>query len=123
MARVGELRRRIRDLKRRNGDPEEIQDAIQRTRRWQNADGSFSTNYFERSGRSPDLAQNLGATGHMLEFLTLSLTSAQLDEPWVQRAVTYLCDVFESTRDVPLECGALYHAAHGLMIYRERVRS
>ena len=27
----------------------------------------------------------------------------------------------ERTRELDLECGALYHAAHGLVLYRERV--
>jgi hypothetical protein len=98
-----------------------VQQAIADARRYQNADGSFSTNYFSRGSRSPDLAQNLGATGHVLEFLTLALTQDQLEEAWVQRAALYVCDLLEQTRDVPLECGALYHAAHGLVIYRERL--
>lgn len=98
-----------------------IRTAIQNARRFQNDDGSFSTNYLVRSGRSPDLAQNLGTTGHVLEFLTLALTVEQLQEPWVQRAVLNLCDLFRKTKNVPLECGALYHAAHGLVLYRERV--
>jgi hypothetical protein len=98
-----------------------IQQAIARARQMQNPDGSFSTHYFERPGNSPDLAQNLGTTGHILEFLTLALDEEELREPWVQRAVLNLCDLFRKTRDLPLECGALYHAAHGLVLYRTRV--
>jgi hypothetical protein len=98
-----------------------IQQAVAQARQFQNPDGSFSTNYFERPGNSPDLAQNLGTTGHILEFLTLALEEQQLQEPWVQRAVLNLCDLFRKTRDLPLECGALYHAAHGLVLYRTRV--
>ncbi len=98
-----------------------LQDAIKQARQLQNADGSFSTNYFQRPGRSPDLAQNLGASGHILEFLTLSLTDEQLREPWMQRAVLHMCQLFRQTRKVPLECGALYHAAHGLVLYRTRL--
>jgi len=98
-----------------------IQRAIEQARLLQNADGSFSTNYFARPGTSPDLAQNLGATGHVLEFLTLAMTDEQLREPWVQRAALYQCGLLDSTRDLPLECGALYHAVHGLVLYRERL--
>ena len=39
---------------------------------------------------------------------------------WVQRAAEHMCELFRNTRDVPLECGALYHAAHGLVLFRER---
>jgi hypothetical protein len=99
---------------------ERIQQGIQKAREFQNLDGSFSTNYFARPGRSPDLAQNLGTTGHTLEFLTLSCTEEQLKQPWVERAVLHLCDLFRKTKNIPLECGALYHATHGLMLYRHR---
>jgi hypothetical protein len=98
-----------------------IQEAIASAREYQNPDGSFSTRYFQGPGSSPDLAQNLGTTGHILEFLALALTDQQLQEPWVQRAAANLCELFRRTMEVPLECGALYHAAHGLVLYRERV--
>jgi len=98
-----------------------IQDSVKRARELQNPDGSFSVNYFERPGMSADLALDLGATGHVLEFLTLAMTKEQLAEPWVARSVAHLCDLFQRTRDIGLECGALYHAAHGLVLYRQRV--
>jgi hypothetical protein len=98
-----------------------LEQAIARAREYQNPDGSFSTRFFERRGTSPDLALNLGCTGHTLEFLSIAVSDDALSEPWMQRAVAYLCDVFRATRKVPLECGALYHAAHGLVLYRQRV--
>lgn len=98
-----------------------VQQAIANARRYQNPDGSLSTRFFESPGSSPDLGQNLGSTGHTLEFLSIAVDDSQLNEPWLRRAVAYLCDVFRATRDVPLECGALYHAAHGLILYRARV--
>lgn len=97
-----------------------IQEAIADARQFQNADGSFSTNYLRRGGTTPDLAQNLGTTGHVLEFLTLATTDEQLREPWIKLAVANLCLLFEKTKRVDLECGALYHAAHALVLYRER---
>lgn len=98
-----------------------ISQAILNARKYQNDDGSFSTNYVERTGRSADLATNLGATGHVLEFLTLAMTDDELEQPWVKRSVTHLCSLFQKTKKLPLECGALYHAAHGLAVYRSRV--
>ncbi len=98
-----------------------IEQAVTDARQYQNSDGSFSTRYFTSPGSSPDLAQNLGTTGHILEFLALSLNDQQLRQPWVQQAAANLCELFRLTRNVPLECGALYHAAHGLLLYRTRV--
>ncbi len=100
---------------------ERIKLAVENARKYQNEDGSFSSSYLIRPGRTPDLAQNLGTTGHVLEFLTLALSDEELKQPWVKRAVLNLCDLFEKTQNDPLECGALYHAAHGLVLYRERV--
>lgn len=96
--------------------------AIELTRHMQNSDGSFSTRFFdERPGSTVDLGQNLMATGHTLEFLTIALTDQQLRDPWVARAAVRLCDILDTTRDLPLECGALYHAVHALVLYRQRL--
>jgi hypothetical protein len=100
---------------------EKIDACMKAAREFQNADGSFSTNYFERPGSSADLAQSLGATGHILEFLAMAMTAEQVREPWMQRAALRLCDILEQTRDIELECGALYHATHGLILYRQRL--
>lgn len=100
---------------------ERIQEAITKAQQYQNPNGSLSSNYFLRPGNSPDLAEDIGTTGHTLEFLSLSLTEEQLRQPWVARAAQHMCKVFEQTEGAPLECGALYHAAHGLVLYRQRV--
>lgn len=97
-----------------------IQQTIAKAKEYQNPDGSFSSNYFDRPGQSPDLAVALGTSGHILEFLTLSMTDEQLAEPWVTRSVSHLCRLFRDTEHLALECGALYHAAHGLVVYRQR---
>ena len=97
-----------------------IQASVDRAKELQNPDGSFSVNYFLRPGMSSDLAQDLGSTGHILEFLTLALTEERLSEPWVQRSVAHMSELFGRTREMGLECGALYHAAHGMVLYRHR---
>ena len=97
-----------------------ISGAIETAQRFQQPDGSFSTNYFSRPGTSADLALRINTTGHTLEFLALSLPPERLSEPWVEQAVVQLCKLFKKTEPIPLECGSLYHAAHGLMEYRER---
>jgi hypothetical protein len=98
-----------------------IDDAIDRARRFQQADGSFSTHSFARPGTSADVFARLGATGHVFEVVVMALDDDRLDEPWVTRAADRLVTLLEQTADVDVECGALYHAAHGLLIYRERI--
>ncbi len=95
--------------------------AVEMAKQNQLPSGAFSVNYFERSTNSVDLAEHLGATGHTLEFLSLALTDEQLREPWVRRAAVHLCELFKKTESIELECGALYHAAHGLVLYRRRL--
>jgi hypothetical protein len=98
-----------------------IQDCIHKTREYQQPDGSFSTGFFARPGSSPDVDTTLHATGHTLEWLDVALTKQQLQEPWVTAAVTRLCQLLEDNSQRQLDCGALYHAARGLKLYRERV--
>jgi hypothetical protein len=100
---------------------EVIDECIDRARRFQQADGSFSIHSFERPGTSADVFAKLSATGHVFEVLTLALNDERLAEPWVTRAADRLVTLLEQTSDVDVECGALYHAAHGLLLYRDRV--
>lgn len=88
---------------------------------FQNPDGFFSTNYFLRGGETPEIAQNIGTSGHVFEFLAFSLPKERLLEPWMQNAMAAMCDLLEQTKELDIECGALYHAVHGLVVYRERL--
>lgn len=97
-----------------------LAEAIEVVKRYQNSDGTFSSNYLARPGTSADNAKLIATTGHMLEFLALTLRPEQLKQPWVERAVLRLCELLEDSEQLPLECGALYHAVHGLVVYRER---
>jgi hypothetical protein len=98
-----------------------LEEYLERARRFQQADGSFSTHSFERPGTSPDVFSRLSATGHVFEVLALALDDDRLGEPWVVRAADRLTTLLEQTADLDVECGALYHAAHGLAIYRGRI--
>ena len=95
--------------------------AVELTLAYQNPDGSLSSQYFRRPSFSSDLANTLGTTGHLLEFLAVAMDDDSLRDPRVARAANALCDLFETTKDEALECGALYHAAHGLKLYRDRM--
>jgi hypothetical protein len=95
--------------------------AVGKAQEYQLPSGAFSIQFFQRSANSANLDEHLAATGHILEFLSFALTKEQLDDVWVRRAVAYLCRLLERTKHLDLECGALYHAAHGLVLYRTRV--
>lgn len=97
-----------------------IRDAAKSAHENQQPDGAFSTNYFSRPAGSADIALRISTTGHVLEFLTVALDDQQLSEPWVTRAAVHLVECLEKTEKFDLECGALYHAAHGLELYRAR---
>lgn len=98
-----------------------LDDCIDRARRFQQPDGSFSVHSFERPAASPDVFATLGATGHVFEVLALVLDDETLAEPWVTRAADRLVTLLERTSDLDAECGGLYHAVHGLAIYRRRI--
>jgi hypothetical protein len=98
-----------------------VEASLERARRFQQADGSFAVRPFERPGTSPDVFARLSATGHVFEVLALTLDDERLAEPWVVRAADRLVSLMEQTADLDVECGGLYHAAHGLALYRNRV--
>ncbi len=99
---------------------DKIQDAIRKAQDFQQHDGCFSTAYFRGASRSTDVAVRINKSGHTLEVLALAMDDERIKEPWVTQAAVNLCELFRLTREINLECGGLYHAAHGLMEYRER---
>src|SRR5262249_38694887 len=90
-------------------------------RLFQHADGSFSTNYVSEPGDSKNAEKRIGATGHVLEWLSLALTDEELKEPWVQDAANALAMLILDNGHLDVESGALYHACHGLHIYHARL--
>ena len=98
-----------------------IHGCVAKAKEFQNPDGSLSSSYFARPGKSADLAICMGSAGHVMEFLATALEKDELQEPWVKRAVLDVCKLFRKTKPVDVECGALFHAAHGLVLYREKV--
>ncbi len=87
----------------------------------QNADGSFSTEWFVRKGARPDLDRRVQTTGHILEWLVYSIPESMLRDPRVVRAVDYLSGILAAQPDRKWEIGPLGHALHALAIYDERV--
>lgn len=97
-----------------------IKQAIADAHKYQQPNGLFSTNFFARPGSSPDIAAQMRTSGHVFEFLAMAMTDQELREPWMTHAADALCGLFEETKEMPVECAALYHGAHGLIVYRER---
>ena len=100
---------------------ERVKDTIKRARDFQQPDGGYSTQFFERSATSSEITLRINTTGHVFEFLALALDDKQLREPSMRRSAIYLCKMLQATKEMPLECGGLYHAAHGLVLYRQRM--
>lgn len=101
---------------------QKLQRYLSYTRSVQNADGSFSTNYFVGPGWSADPATVLYTSGHTLEWLLVYLPDTTLGEPWVTRGIESVLAAYDRARTQPVDCGSLYHAAHALNLYRERHR-
>jgi hypothetical protein len=93
----------------------------QMARKFQHPDGSFSTNYVSKLGNATNPTARIGSSGHVLEWLSLALTDDELKEGWVQDAANALALMILDNGDREVEGGALYHAYHGLHIYRTRV--
>ncbi|MEZ6065414.1 MAG: hypothetical protein R3B90_06820 [Planctomycetaceae bacterium] len=90
-------------------------------RQLQNADGSFSTNWFRGRGYTADFKERIKTSGHMLEWLMMALPESRLDEVWVRRAIQCVANDLIVNANAPAECGPMYHALHSLVLYRERV--
>jgi hypothetical protein len=90
-------------------------------KRWQNPDGSFSTNFFRSRGHDQDKNLRINSTGHILEWLALALSDAELHEQWVQDAVNAVSLQILDLQGAPIDSGSMYHAVHGLQIYYARV--
>jgi hypothetical protein len=90
-------------------------------RQYQNPDGSFSTDFFRGPGNMQDMQLRMNTTGHILEWLAYSLPEPELRREWMERAVNRLALMFLEIQNQSMESGTMYHAAHGLRIYHERV--
>lgn len=98
-----------------------LEEHKQNAKKNRNGDGCFSTDYFKGPGDIKDNPLRIGTTGHILEWLSLALTDAELKQGWVEDAVNALAKTIWESQSSGIEGGALYHAAHGLNMYRDRV--
>jgi hypothetical protein len=87
----------------------------------QNPDGSFSTQWFVRREAKPDVDRRLKTTGHILEWLSFSLSDEELSRPQVVKAVDYLATILANGQDHTWEIGPLGHGLHALALYDRRM--
>jgi hypothetical protein len=99
----------------------------EQAKKFQNKDWTFSTGYVleQRPDEDPAPAKRtelrINTTGHVLEWLALYLSDAELRELWVLNAAETLATLLVNNAHVEFDGGSLYHAAHALEIYRTRV--
>jgi hypothetical protein len=94
---------------------------VEIARKYQNPDGSFSTNFFRGPGNAGTPELRINTTGHTLEWLSLVLSDAELKQQWVENAANALALMILEQERAPVEGGSLYHATHGLLLYHARV--
>ena len=103
---------------------QKLDDHIAASRRMQNQDGSFSTDFFRSTGWSAEMGPRFKSSGHMLEWLMMALPPEQLKEQWVRNGIKSVAEDLIRHGYVGLgtpDTGAMYHALHALVLYRNRV--
>ena len=99
---------------------EKVDNLLTQVKEMRSPNGKLSSQYFTQPGRSADLTSELSSTGHLFEFVAIAGSDTELRENWVTLSAQHLCRLLESVEPYELDCGALYHALHGLKVYRER---
>ncbi len=89
----------------------------------QNRDGSFSTEWFTRPGNRNDVGRKIQTSGHILEWLVLSLSEDEFQGDAMCRAINFLSGALISGQHRQWEIGPLGHALHALLMYDQRVES
>jgi hypothetical protein len=99
-----------------------IRRRVEEARIYQNGDGTFSASYLLGPHQSHQFQERIETSGHTLEWLVLAATDEQLKSDWLRRGVAAVAADLTRHADKTVQCGPLYHALHGLVLYRERTR-
>ena len=102
---------------------QKIKQHIEIARSLQNADGSFSSEWYWGPGQTNDVNMRFNTTGHTMEFLAVSLPAERLQEQWVRNAVWMLSRELVLNQNTQIDCGPLFHSLDSLILYRDRIRS
>jgi len=100
---------------------QKIEEHIAKAKAWQNRDGSLSAHFFRESGHTVDPTDRLKSSGHMLEWLMMAVPQQQLKENWIRQAVGRVAIDLAEFSNQEIDPGPLFHAAHAITLYRERV--
>ncbi|OAI52457.1 hypothetical protein AYO47_06175 [Planctomyces sp. SCGC AG-212-M04] len=100
---------------------QKIQEHMAKAKAWQNRDGSFSAHYFREPGHTDDPTDRLKSSGHMLEWLMMAVPQQELKENWVRYGVYRVAADLVQFSNQEIDPGPLFHAAHAITLYRERV--
>lgn len=97
-----------------------IKKHINIARALQYSDGAFSCGYFAYQDYKKNFAERLSPTGHTLEFLMMAVDDEELKKDWIRKGVEHVADDLIDNKRNPIDCGPLYHALSGLVIFMER---
>jgi hypothetical protein len=86
-----------------------------------NPDGSFSTQWFWRAENKPDIDRKIQTTGHVLEWLILSQSDAELRSPRMVKMLDFIATHLKADPRREWKLGPLGHALHALVMYDERI--
>ena len=101
---------------------QKIRRHIEEAKIYQNGDGTFSASYFLGPHQSHQFQERIETSGHTLEWLIQAATDDQLKSAWLRRGVAAMAEDLVRHSDKTVQCGPLYHALHGLVLFRERTR-
>jgi hypothetical protein len=87
----------------------------------QNPDGSFSTEWFARRDNRPDVDRKIQTSGHILEWLILSLPEEQLRSPAMVKSLDFVATSLANEPNRSWSIGPMGHSLHALLMYDERV--
>ncbi len=87
----------------------------------QNADGSFSTEWFAGRGDAPDMERKIQTTGHILEWLVYTLPDEHLRSPRIRKSIEFVVDTLAKDLNYNWPIGPRGHALRALALYNQRV--
>lgn len=100
---------------------QKIKRYIETARVQTNEDGSLSSSFFKGREYKPEFDKRMASQGHLLEFLLMSVSKEEFEEPWLRKAVELMCRDLMNNRQEYVSCSPLYHATNALTIYLDRV--
>jgi len=86
-----------------------------------NPDGSFSTEWLERRAALDDPQRRVQTSGHVLEWLAVSLPDSKLQDPTLLGGFAYLAGLLQTDIGESWAVGPRAHALRALRLYHTRL--